>query len=259
MVCKPSELTPLSTLALGEIFDKLPAGTVNLVAGAGDVGAGIAEHPGIDCLAFTGSVATGRKVGVAGISRGARINLEMGGKDPFIVCGDLDSEAVRIAARGGVWAAYLNAGQVCTSSERFYVMENVYDEFVAEFFEHTRSLVLGDPLDPKTDMGPMISAIQKGKALAQVEGAVSAGAELLTGGDSAGFETGHYLSPCILTGVPEDTDLMTEETFGPVAPILPVAKLKDAIEKTNRLETEPKLAQELLQLHRHWSESAGER
>lgn len=235
-VCKPSELTPLSTLALNGIFDDLPAGTVNLLAGAGDTGAGISAHPGIDCLAFTGSVATGRKVGIAGISRGARINLEMGGKDPFIVCGDLDSEAVRIAARGGAWAAYLNAGQVCTSSERFYVMENVYDEYVSAFVEHTKSLVVGDPLDVKTDIGPMISAVQRGKALAQVEAAVEAGAELLTGGDDAGFATGHYLSPCVLTGVPGDTDLMTEETFGPVAPILPVASLGEAIEKANGLD-----------------------
>ena len=235
-VCKPSELTPLSTLALNDIFDDLPAGTVNLVAGAGDVGAGISAHPGIDCLAFTGSVATGRKVGIAGISRGARINLEMGGKDPFIVCGDLDSEAVRIAARGGAWSAYLNAGQVCTSSERFYVMENVYDEYVSAFLEHTKSLVIGDPLDAKTDLGPMISATQRGKAVAQVEAAVVAGAELLTGGDDAGFETGHYLSPCVLTGVPEDSDLMTEETFGPVAPILPVSDLEEAIAKANGLD-----------------------
>jgi acyl-CoA reductase-like NAD-dependent aldehyde dehydrogenase len=235
-VCKPSELTPLSTLALNGIFADLPAGTVNLVAGAGEVGAAIAGHPGIDCVAFTGSVETGRKVGVACAGRNARANLEMGGKDPFIVCSDIGDDALETAARGGAWAAFLNAGQVCTSSERFYVMEEIFDDYVAAFVEHTNSLVVGDPLDPKTDVGPMVSARQRGKAVDQVEAAVASGAELLTGGGDAGRETGHYLEPCVLTGVPEDSALMTEETFGPVAPIVPVRSLDEAIAKANSLD-----------------------
>ncbi len=235
-VCKPSELTPLSTLALTDVFAGLPAGTVNLVAGAGETGAAISAHPGIDCVAFTGSVATGRKVGVACASRNARVNLEMGGKDPFIVCDDIGAEGVGIAARGGAWAAYLNAGQVCTSSERFYVMDDVYDDYVEAFVAHTRSLVIGDPLDPKTDVGPMVSATQRGKALAQVNDAVAAGAELLVGGGDAGMDVGHYLEPCVLTGVHEDTDLLTEETFGPVAPIVRVGSLDEAIAKANGLD-----------------------
>lgn len=235
-VVKPSEITPLSTLALGEIFKELPAGTVNLLAGAGEIGAAISEHPGIECVAFTGSVATGRKVGIACASRNARANLEMGGKDPFIVCSDIGSEGIQVAAKGGAWAAYLNAGQVCTSSERFYVMEDIFDEYLTAFLEYTESLVIGDPLDPKTDIGPMVSAIQRGKVLAQVESAVAAGAELLTGGGDAGMPTGHYLEPCVLTGVPEGADLLTEETFGPVAPIIPVSGLDEAIEKANSLD-----------------------
>jgi len=234
-VVKPSEITPLSTLALADVFDGLPDGTVNLLAGAGDIGAGISEHRGIDCVAFTGSVATGQKVGVACASRNARANLEMGGKDPFIVCSDIGPEGVEVAAKGGAWAAYLNAGQVCTSSERFYVMEDVYDDYVAAFLDYTKTLVVGDPLDAKTDIGPMVSAKQRAKAWAQVEAAVSAGAELLTGGGDAGQAKGHYLEPCVLTGVPEDSDLMTEETFGPVAPIVPVADLDEAIKKANGL------------------------
>ena len=100
-VCKPSELTPLSTLALGDVFAGLPDGTVNLVAGAGETGAAISEHKGIDCVAFTGSVETGRKVGVACATRNARANLEMGGKDPFIVCSDIGADGLEVAARGG--------------------------------------------------------------------------------------------------------------------------------------------------------------
>ncbi|MBK8294208.1 MAG: aldehyde dehydrogenase [Solirubrobacterales bacterium] len=236
VVCKPSEVTPLSTLALADVFDDLPDGTVNLVAGAGEIGSAISAHPGIDCVAFTGSVATGHKVGIACAARNARANLEMGGKDPFIVCSDIGDEGVQIAAKGGAWAAYLNAGQVCTSSERFYVMEDVYDDYVAAFVDFTKSLVIGDPLDPKTDIGPMVSAVQRGKAVAQVEAAVAAGAELLTGGGNAGRPKGHYLEPCVLTGVPEDSDLMTEETFGPVAPIVPVKTLEEAITKANSLD-----------------------
>ena len=236
VVAKPSELTPLSTLAIADAFSGLPSGTVNLIAGAGEVGAAISEHPGIDCVAFTGSVATGKKVGVAAAARNARVNLEMGGKDPFIVCDDIGTDGVRVAAEGGAWAAYLNAGQVCTSSERFYVMESVFDDYVDAFVQHTKSLVVGDPLRPDTDLGPMVSASQRAKALGQVEDAVAAGAELLVGGGNAGFERGHFLEPCVLTGVSPEADLLREETFGPVAPIVPVKDLDEAITFANGLD-----------------------
>ncbi|HKG34999.1 MAG TPA: aldehyde dehydrogenase family protein [Solirubrobacterales bacterium] len=232
-VCKPSELTPLSTLMLAECFDHLPPGVVNLVAGAGDVGAALTADPRVDCIAFTGSVATGRKVAAAAADRIARVNLEMGGKDPFIVCSDVAGEGLEVAARGGAWAAYLNAGQVCTSAERFYVMEDVYDDYVSAFVEHTESLLVGDPMRRDTDIGPMVSAAQLGKVEAQVEAAVAAGAKRLTGGDRAGQERGHYFSPVVITGVPADTDLLREETFGPVAPLVPVSGVDEAIELAN--------------------------
>jgi acyl-CoA reductase-like NAD-dependent aldehyde dehydrogenase len=237
-VCKPSEITPLSTLALADVFAGLPDGTVNLIAGAGETGAAISEHDGIDCVAFTGSVETGRKVGVACAARNARANLEMGGKDPFIVCSDIGADGLEVAARGGAWAAFLNAGQVCTSSERFYVMEDVFDDYVTAFVDHTKTLIVGDPLDAKTDVGPMVSDGQRGKTIAQVveAEAAGAGAEILVGGGNAGKAKGHYLEPCVLTGVPEDSRLLTEETFGPVAPIVPVKSLDEAIEKANSLD-----------------------
>ncbi len=144
VVAKPSEVTPLSTLELAACVDHLPAGVVNLIAGAGDVGAAMSADERIDCIAFTGSVATGRRVALACAERLARVNLEMGGKDPFIVCADMAGE-IEIAARGGAWAAYLNAGQVCTSAERFYVMEDVYDDYVSAFVAHTETL---DPRRP---------------------------------------------------------------------------------------------------------------
>jgi acyl-CoA reductase-like NAD-dependent aldehyde dehydrogenase len=232
VVAKPSELTPLSTLMLASAFSDLPPGVVNVVAGAGDVGAALVGDPRIDGVAFTGSVATGKKVAAACAERVARMNLEMGGKDPFIVCADVAGD-LDVAARGGAWAAYLNAGQVCTSAERFYVQREIYDDFVSAFVEQARSLRVGDPLDSSTDVGPMVSAPQRAKVEAQVSAAVDAGAELLVGGDRAGLDRGHFYAPAVVTGAPASTDLLREETFGPVAPIVPVASLDEAIELAN--------------------------
>ncbi len=232
VVAKPSELTPLSTLMLADCFGHLPAGAVNLVAGAGDVGAALVEDERIAGVAFTGSVETGKKVAAACAQRVARMNLEMGGKDPFIVCADVAGD-VQVAARGGAWAAYLNAGQVCTSAERFYVAREVYDDFLSEFVDYTSSLRVGDPTDASTDLGPMVSAPQRAKVEAQLSAAVEAGAELVVGGDHAGFERGHFLAPAVVTGAPETTHLLREETFGPVAPIVPVDSLDEAIRLAN--------------------------
>ncbi len=230
-VCKPSELTPLSTLALAPCFDHMPPGVVNLVAGAGDVGARIVADERVACVAFTGSVATGKKVAMKCAERVARVNLEMGGKDAFIVCPDVADE-LEVAARGGAWAAFLNAGQVCTSAERFYVHADVFDDYLQLFADHTRELTVGDPMDPKTDIGPMVSAEQRGKVAAQVEAAVEAGAELVVGG-GAGRDTGHFFSPAVVTGAPAETALLREETFGPVAPLVPVGSLDEAIALAN--------------------------
>jgi betaine-aldehyde dehydrogenase len=231
-VCKPSELTPLSTLALAECFDHLPPGVVNVVAGAGDVGAALVADERIDCVAFTGSVETGKRIAGVCAERVARVNLEMGGKDAFIVCADV-ADKLAVAARGGVWAAFLNAGQVCTSAERFYVAGEIYDDYVEQFVEHTRRLKVGDPLDPETDIGPMVSAGQREKVRAQLAAAVDAGAEIVTGGDGGGHERGYFLSPAVVTGAPASTDLLREETFGPVAPLARVSSLDEAIELAN--------------------------
>jgi betaine-aldehyde dehydrogenase len=186
----------------------------------------------VDCVAFTGSVETGKEIARVCADRIARINLEMGGKDAFIVCSDV-VDRIDVAARGGAWAAFLNAGQVCTSAERFYVAEEVYDDYLSAFVEHTRALRLGDPMDPATDIGPMVSAAQREKVITQVEAAVAAGAEVVVGGDGAGRERGHFFSPAVVTGAPAETDLLREETFGPVAPIVPVHSLDEAIELAN--------------------------
>jgi betaine-aldehyde dehydrogenase len=205
---------------------------VALVAGGGDVGERLVDDERVDGIAFTGSVATGTRIAERAARRVARVNLELGGKDPFIVCADMAQE-IEIAARGGAWAAFLNAGQVCTSAERFYVQREVYDDFLNAFVDHTNTLKVGDPMDPATDIGPMVSAPQRDKVRAQVEKAVQAGAEIHTGGDGAGHERGYYFAPTVVTGAPGETDLLREETFGPVAPIVPVASLDEAIELAN--------------------------
>ena len=231
-VCKPSELTPLSTLALTDCLDHLPPGVVNLIVGAGDVGEALVDDERVTGIAFTGSVATGTRINQRVAGRAARVNLEMGGKDAFIVCADV-AEEIEIAARGGAWAAFLNAGQVCTSAERFYVERSVYEPFLEAFVEYTGSLRLGDPMHPTTDVGPMASAVQRDKVLAQLEGARSAGATIVAGGDAGGFDRGHFLAPTVVTGAPGATNLLREETFGPVAPIVPVDSLDEAIALAN--------------------------
>ena len=232
LVGKPSEVTPLSTLMLAPCIDHLPAGVVNLIAGGPPVGEAITADGRIDGIAFTGSVGTGKKVARACVDRMARVNLEMGGKDPFIVCSDV-ADRIDVAAEGGAWAAFLNSGQVCTSAERFYVMDDVYDDYLNAFVDYTRSLVIGDPMQSDTDIGPMVSAAQRQKVADQVEAAVGAGADVAVGGDDAGHERGHFFSPAVVTGAPADTDLLREETFGPVAPLVRVGSLDEAIELAN--------------------------
>ncbi len=232
VVAKPSELTPLSTLALAELFESFPPGVMNIIAGAGEVGQALVSDERVDGVAFTGSVATGIKINEICAKRVARVNLELGGKDPFIVCSDIGDD-IEIAARGGAWAAYLNAGQVCTSAERFYVMDDIYDDFVGAFVEHAGTLKLGDPLVSDTDLGPMASMAQRDKVVAQLEQAVGAGAEIVRGGEAGGHPTGHFMTPAVVTGAAADTQLLSEETFGPVAPIVRVKSLDEAIELAN--------------------------
>src|SRR5215217_5799164 len=155
VLLKPSEDTPLATRRLAELMHELPEGLLQVLYGAGEVGSMLVRHPGVDMVAFTGSQETGRKVGIAAAERLIPANLELVGKDPFIICDDVDIE---VAAQGAVWAACLNAGQVCTSSERFYVMSKVADDFVEASREFVESLNIGDPMDRSTDIGPMINA-----------------------------------------------------------------------------------------------------
>jgi acyl-CoA reductase-like NAD-dependent aldehyde dehydrogenase len=229
VILKPSEETPLATRRVAELIEGLPEGTLQVLYGAGDVGDALVRHPGVDMVAFTGSQATGQKVAAVAAERLIRANLELGGKDPFIICDDVD---VEIAAQGAVWAACLNAGQVCTSAERFYVMRNVADDFVEASRSFVESLKIGDPMDRATDIGPMINAGGREKVERHVGEALQRGAKLVIGGERP-FEKGFFYSPTILTGVEPSMTVMSEETFGPVMPITAVSTLDEAIERAN--------------------------
>jgi acyl-CoA reductase-like NAD-dependent aldehyde dehydrogenase len=232
VVVKPSPYTPLSTLRLAEAFAGFPDGAVNLVAGGADVGEALVMHRGTDMVAFTGSVATGQRIGALCAEQVKRTHLELGGKDAFIVCDDVDLE---VAAPGAAWAAYLNAGQVCTSAERFYVLAPVFDEFVERLVEETRRLRLGDPLAATTDVGPMVAEVQRTKVERQLDQATSAGARVLAGGDRGGFERGWFLAPTVVVDVDDSMELLRTETFGPVAPVQRVGSLDEAIARANAL------------------------
>jgi acyl-CoA reductase-like NAD-dependent aldehyde dehydrogenase len=229
VILKPSEETPLATRRMVELMEGLPEGLFQAVYGAGDVGNALVRHPGVDMVAFTGSQETGRKVGRVAAERLIRANLELGGKDPFIICDDVDIE---IAAQGAVWAACLNAGQVCTSAERFYVMQNIAEDFVEASKSYVEGLNVGDPMDERTDIGPLINAPGREKVERHVGEALQKGAKLVTGGERWG-ERGFFYKPTILTGVEPSMTVMRDETFGPVVPIVEVGNLDEAIEQAN--------------------------
>lgn len=234
VVVKPSPYTPLSTLALCDGFAKIfPPGVVNVVTGGVEAGEALTHSKDVALVAFTGSVETGKAVMRAAAEQVKKVHLELGGKDAFIVCEDVDLD---VATRGSVWAAYLNAGQVCTSAERFYVLNDVYDDFVESFVARTQELVIGDPMEDSTDVGPLVRSVQRDKVEAQLAAAQAAGARVLHGGDRGHFDRGFWLTPAVVVDVDESMDLFSKETFGPVAPIARVASLDEAIERANSSE-----------------------
>jgi acyl-CoA reductase-like NAD-dependent aldehyde dehydrogenase len=232
-VIKPASYTPWTTLGLARVFDHLPPGVVNILSGSGaEVGEALIRHPGVRMIAFTGSTEVGQHLMRVAADDVKRLNLELGGKDPLIVCADADVEA---AARACAWGAFLNAGQVCTSVERVYVEEGVYDEFSQRVVEITEALVVGPGMDPRTEVTPMIRPSEREKVRTQIETACEAGARILSGGGiPQGMEKGYFLQPTAVADVPGDCDLLVEETFGPVCPIVSVSNFEHALELANR-------------------------
>jgi acyl-CoA reductase-like NAD-dependent aldehyde dehydrogenase len=232
VVLKPSEETPLATLALADLFATLPAGVVNIVTGLGEeIGEALVVHPGTDLVALTGSVETGKRVGQLCAAQVKKSHLELGGNDPFIVCSDADLD---VASRAAVWAAYLNTGQVCTGAKRFYVFDEIADEFTNRVVRLSKALHLGDGLDPKTDIGPLITLRQLDDVRERVEEAVGDGARVLCGGRRPpNLQKGFFYEPTVMDHVRQEMRLVRTETFGPILPIIRVVDIDEAIEKAN--------------------------
>jgi len=215
-VLKPSELAPLTCLALGEIANEagLPAGVLNVISGMGEAGAALVSHPGVDGVAFTGGVATGRAVMGAAAQSLKRVTLELGGKSPNLVFADAD---LRRSAAGVARSIFRSQGQSCVAGSRLLVERRVADDFVAMVIEEAARLRIGDPLDEKTDYGPLITAAHRDRVDAFVKQAVREGARVLTGGNvPEQFRRGFYYSPTMLDNVAPRPRAVCEEIFGPV-------------------------------------------
>jgi succinate-semialdehyde dehydrogenase/glutarate-semialdehyde dehydrogenase len=234
VVLKPAPATTLIGLRLGDLCRKagLPDGVVNVVAIDDALAPTLVGDPRVAKIVFTGSVATGKKVMAEAAKNLTPVVLELGGKDPAIVCKDADLDR---AARGIVWGAFLNAGQTCASVERVYVEADVHDRFVAKVVAETRALRLGDPAMPTTDVGPMSMARQRQIVSDHVEDARARGARVLVGGETP-KGPGFFYPPTVLTDVDHSMRIMREETFGPVLPIMSVASLDEAIRLANDSE-----------------------
>jgi betaine-aldehyde dehydrogenase len=232
VVVKPSEITPLSIMRWLEVAcDHLPRGIINMVTGFGDTGAFLVEHSDTRVIAFTGSVETGKKIAAMAATQLKKTSLELGGNDPIIICDDVD---VGIAAKGTAWGGLLNAGQVCTSLERVFVMESIANDFTEAVVEEAKRVRLGDPMHSQTDMGPMASKMQLEKVEGKVGRAKSEGARLLCGGNRPEqYKRGYFYNPTVFDQVTSEMEMMNVETFGPIIPIQKVKNLEEAIELAN--------------------------
>ena len=239
-VLKPSELTPLTTLALAEALAAagLPAGVANVVTGAGaTVGAALVEDPRVDMVSFTGGLATGRRIAAAAAQRAAKVALELGGKNPNIVLADAD---VALAADHALEAVFFHAGQVCSAGSRLLVATEVHDELVERLAARIAHIRLGVGWDPATEMGPLIGADHLAKVEGYVRLAQEEGAELRLGGRrpaGEAFAGGAFLEPTLLLGLPPGGRVAREEIFGPVLTVERVRDLDDAIARADATDT----------------------
>jgi succinate-semialdehyde dehydrogenase/glutarate-semialdehyde dehydrogenase len=226
VVWKPSEYAPRACAMVAALAEEagVPPGVLNLVQGLGDVGAALVESD-VDGIFFTGSTATGMKI--AEKARLKKLLLELGGDGPQIVLADADVDA---AVAGAVTGCFYLAGQVCTSAERILVHEDVYDEFLDKFKQATQQLVIGDPADENTDMGPLCNETTLKRVRAHVEEAVAGGAKVAL---EHGPQEGLFYPATILTDVSLDADVMKHETFGPVIPVVKIASAQEAIDIAN--------------------------
>ncbi|MEC7803494.1 MAG: aldehyde dehydrogenase family protein [Pseudomonadota bacterium] len=230
VVGKPSEFTPATTLRFTEIANEiLPPGVLNVVVGAGDVGAAIASHPDINKIAFTGSSSTGRSVMRAASGNLKRLTLELGGNDAGIVLPDVDPKEV---AQKLFTVCFHNNGQTCQALKRLYVHADIYDEVCNEMGAIANSVKVGNGLEEDTDLGPLQNKKQLDIVCELAADARSAGAQFLTGGEAAAGP-GYFFPPTVVTNITDGTRLVDEEQFGPIVPVIKYSDVDDAITRAN--------------------------
>jgi aldehyde dehydrogenase (NAD+) len=235
-VAKTAEQTPVSTLELAKLFEEagFPPGVFNVVTGDGPTaGRALVRHPGVDKVAFTGSTETGKSIMRDAADHLAKVSLELGGKSPQIVFVDADLEAAANGVIAGVFAA---TGQTCIAGSRLFVQEEVHDELVNRVAERARTIKLGDPLDPETEMGPVAFGEQLEKILDYVGIGQEEGAELVCGGrrpQDEQLRDGYFVEPTIFTGANNAMRVAREEIFGPVLAVIPFRDEEDAVRQAN--------------------------
>lgn len=237
VVVKPSEETPSTATLLGEVMNAagIPRGVYNVVHGTGPGAAGefLTSHPGIDGITFTGETRTGETIMRAAATGVRPVSLELGGKNAGIVFDDADLDA---ALEGIGRACFANTGQVCLGTERLYVQRGIFERFAEGLAEKARSYRFGDPFDPATTMGPVISAAHRTKVLSYYEKAKTHGATVLAGGggqDVPGFADGYFVAPTVWTGLAENAPVVSQEIFGPCTHLTPFDTEDEALELAN--------------------------
>lgn len=234
-VLKPAEQTPLTALRFGELAHEagLPAGVLNIVTGGPETGAALVKHPGVDKIAFTGSTSVGKEIMRSSAETLKRVTLELGGKSPNIVFAD---SALDSAVKGAINGIFYGKGEVCCAGSRLFVEKKVEDEFLTKLVEFSKKLKLGDPLDPKTRLGAIVSETQMKTVLGYIEAGKKEGAKVLAGGNrvSVNGDHGYFVEPTIFGGVKNDMKIAQEEIFGPVLATLSFNDVDEVAEQANK-------------------------
>ncbi|MCA0453137.1 MAG: aldehyde dehydrogenase family protein [Chloroflexi bacterium] len=232
IVFKPSEDTPATSAAFVKVFEDagLPAGVLNLVTGAGDAGAALANHRDVRVISFTGSTDTGLKVYAQAASLGKKVALEMGGKNAIIV---LDDANLDLAVEAITWSAYGTTGQRCTATSRLIVQRGIKPKLIEALVAKAKTLKVGDGLQGDTNVGPLVNAKARDKVEKYVEIGKAEGAKLLVGGQRADLDRGYFYSPTLFSDVSRNMRIAREEIFGPVLSAIEVASLEEAVEVNN--------------------------